>query len=479
MRAKQDYGNDLIAEHYDSKVSVMSLARKLNALDGKKSVKGWEMSIYRYKNNLNSPAPVEEMTEVEPTVDAVKQSYHYNAVEDEYHTFLRVADQMICVSGDKHRAMKEAYSNMVGKPASMNEICRQFGIPRAWFDEYRRRHGWTHDMSPYTDEQLASTKVEMLVDDLVTKRKHQLHQKFERAKWKAIEESAEKYNMFEEKILNEFMQIVPKAPASTPQMAMVEDSLEYALVISPTDFHWGKYGWVDEVGETYNFDEARTRLMEKTQELICRLPSRPEKIILATGSDWFHVDTDAGTTTKGTPQDMCGSPAEILMTGCQMAREHIELLRQVAPVEVVFMPGNHDRMSAIALMMYLSAAYETVEDCEIIVSPSTRQYVQYGNNLMGFIHGDGAKNLVELMSNEKRELWGACEHHTWFHGHLHHRQVVEKGGCLIIQLPSLAGHDRYHARQGYTTSIAGLSAHILDKEKGLVGTLFAPVEGQH
>jgi hypothetical protein len=262
-------------------------------------------------------------------------------------------------------------------------------------------------------------------------------------------------------------------------MAMVEDSLEYALVISPTDFHWGKYGWVDEVGETYNFDEARKRLMEKTQELICRLPSRPEKIILATGSDWFHVDNDAGTTTKGTPQDMCGSPAEILMTGCQMAREHIELLRQVAPVEVVFMPGNHDRMSAIALMMYLSAAYENTQDCKIIVSPSTRQYVRYGNNLMGFIHGDGARNLVELMSNEKRELWGECQHHTWFHGHLHHRQVVEKGGCLIVQLPSLAGHDRYHARQGYTTSVAGLSAHFIDKEKGLVGTLFAPVEGEH
>ena len=479
MRASPNYGSDLIAEQFKEGEAVLSLARRLNKIDPKKSVKGWEMSIYRWKNN-EKPAPKPEKEPfIENELEAVKQSYHYDSTKDEYYTFLRVADQMICVDGDKHRAMKEAYSNMVGKPASMNEICREFGIPRAWFDEYRRRHGWTHDMSPYTDEEITTKDVDMLVDDLVTRRKHQLHKKFERAKWKSIEESAEKYNMFEGKILNEFRQIVSEAPKTTPLMAMVEDSLEYALVISPTDFHWGKYGWVDEVGETYNFDEARKRLMEKTQELICRLPSRPEKIILATGSDWFHVDTDAGTTTKGTPQDMCGSPAEILMTGCQMAREHIELLRQVAPVEVVFMPGNHDRMSAIALMMYLSAAYENVEDCEVIVSPSTRQYVQYGNNLLGFIHGDGARNLVELMSNEKRELWGECQHHTWFHGHLHHRQVVEKGGCLIVQLPSLAGHDRYHARQGYTTSMAGLSAHFIDKDKGLVGTLFAPVEGEH
>jgi hypothetical protein len=139
------------------------------------------------------------------------------------------------------------------------------------------------------------------------------------------------------------------------------------------------------------------------------------------------------------------------------------------------MPGNHDRMSAIALMMYLSAVYENVYDCEVVVSPSTRQYVEYGNNLLGFIHGDGAKNLVELMSCEKRELWGKCEHHLWFHGHLHHRKLTENKGAMIIQLPSLAGHDRYHARQGYTTSKAGLAAHIIDKEKGLIGSLFAPV----
>lgn len=205
---------------------------------------------------------------------------------------------------------------------------------------------------------------------------------------------AEKYQKFEYEVLNEFKDIISEAELTVTKLEMSENEHDYSLVVSPTDFHWGKFGWVDEVGEKYDFEEAKTRLMEKTSELISRLPSRPEQIILATGSDWFHVDNDQGTTTKGTPQDMCGSPAQILMTGCQMAREHIDLLRQVAPVKVVFMPGNHDRMSAIALMMYLSAVYENVYDCEVVVSPSTRQYVEYGNNLIGFIHGDGAKTLL-------------------------------------------------------------------------------------
>jgi hypothetical protein len=478
MRNKPEYGYDTITEHYDDSLTVMANARKLYEIDNKKSVKGWEMSIYRWKRGDHKKANKKE-PKIESELDSVNASYHYDSVNDIYYTYLSIADQMVSVKGDKHRGMKEAYSNMVGKPASMNEICRDFGIPRAWFDEYRRRHGWTHDMSPYTDEEIATTDVDQLVQDLILRNKHSLHKKYERRKWKNLEESAEKYEMFNTYVLNEFKQLVGEAKSNVPKLNMIEDESEYSLVISPTDFHWGKYGWVDEVGETYHFEEARKRLMEKTEELICRLPSRPEQIILATGSDWFHVDTDAGTTTKGTPQDMCGSPAEILMTGCKLAREHIDLLRQVAPVKVVFMPGNHDRMSAISLMMYLSAVYEETKDCEVVVSPSTRQYVHYGNNLLGFIHGDGAKNLVELMSNEERALWGECEHHAWFHGHLHHRQVVEKGGCLIIQLPSLAGHDRYHARQGYTTSQAGLAAHLIDKEKGLIATYFAPVEGQH
>lgn len=476
MRAKNEYGYDLIAKFYDESKSVLSIARMLHEKDPTKSVKGWEMSIYRWKRGDRETTTGHQEEEID--VETLNTTYHYNSHTDTYYTYLAIADQMVAVDGDKHRAMKEAYSNMVGKAASMNEICRDFGIPRAWFDEYRRRHGWTHDMSPFTDEEVAVTEIDQLVEDLVLKKKHLLHEKFERRKWKEIEDSAEKFDMFNIYVLNEFKQLVSEAPKATERVSLIEDNTEYSLVISPTDFHWGKYGWVDEVGETYDFEEARKRLMEKTEELICRLPSRPEEIILATGSDWFHVDTDAGTTTKGTPQDMCGSPAEILMTGCQLAREHIELLRQVAPVKVVFMAGNHDRMSAVALMMYLSAVYENTKDCEVVVSPSTRQYIQYGNNLLGFIHGDGAKNLVELMSNEERQLWGECEHHAWFHGHLHHRQVVEKGGCLIVQLPSLAGHDRYHARQGYTTSKAGLAAHLIDKQKGLIATFFAPVEGE-
>ena len=469
-RCPVNVGYELIPEHYDPTISILANARALHKINDIRSVKGWEMAIYRWKQ---SNGKVVKPAEPEPKT--ISTTYYYDKQNDTYITFLDSAGKMISIDGEQHRNMKAAYSDMVGKGATVTEMARRFEMPKAWFDEYRRRHGWNHDMLPYTDEQVMANSTDDLVKDLLEQQKNELHTEFERKKWKKIEKDAERYQNFRYEILDEFKDIISQADLTVTKLEMNDEGHDYSLVVSPTDFHWGKYGWVDEVGEQYDFQEAKKRLMEKTSELISRLPSRPEQIILATGSDWFHVDNDQGTTTRGTPQDMCGSPAEILMTGCQMAREHIDLLRQVAPVKVVFMPGNHDRMSAIALMMYLSAVYENVYDCEVVVSPSTRQYVEYGNNLLGFIHGDGAKNLVELMSCEKRELWGKCEHHLWFHGHLHHRKLTENKGAMIIQLPSLAGHDRYHARQGYTTSKAGLAAHIIDKEKGLIGSLFAPV----
>ena len=403
----------------------------------------------------------------------------YNDTNDTYITWLRSAGKAIVVPGPIHRAIKQAYSNMVGKGASINEIARDFSFPRHWFDEYRRRHCWTHDMDPFTDEEIKDNETEDLVDDLVLRRRRLLHRADEKRRWKDIQASAEKWELFEEVIMEEMKHYISQAgvaPEITP-VNMNTANNPYALVMSPTDFHWGKYGWEDEVGERYDFEEAKRRLVTTTNEIIGRLPGRPEKIILATGSDWFHVDTDMNTTARGTSMDSCATPAQILITGCKMAREHIDMLRQVAPVDIVFMPGNHDRHSAFALMLYLNAVYEDCEDVSIEISPATRNYRTYGETLIGFTHGDKMKKdkLPAIMASEKALEWGQASCRVWFTGHLHHQQLHEIGGAYVVILPSLAGHDRYHHRAGFILAKAGLAAHIIDKEHGLAGSLFIPV----
>jgi len=449
--------------------------------------KSWENCVYRFKNMYGDEVPTNtkcqasrhggaSMDEGEQYI--VDSPYYYNRQTDVYVTFLRsVGGKPITVSGDTHRAMKEAYSNMVGGGATINEISRNFQFPRAWFDEYRRLHGWTHDMDPYTDEEIEDFEVEDLVDDLVLRQRRSLHIAYEKRKWKDIQTDADKWRTFEDTVMEQFKHQVSKAQ-KVPKLKMRKHDEPYALVVSPTDFHWGKFGWEDETGETYNFEEAEKRLMSKTEELVARLPYQPEKIILATGSDWFHVDNDAGGTTRGTPMgtSSCSSPAEILITGCELAKRHIDLLRQVAPVDVVFMAGNHDRFSALTLALYLRASYEGVDDCEVHMTVKTRHYHPYGNTLIGFTHGDTVKQLrlPSLMAQEQWEAWGEHQHKVWFSGHFHHQSVKEDGGATCIILPSLAANDRWHARMGYKSQ-AGLSGHFIDKEKGLIGSMFCPV----
>ena len=401
---------------------------------------------------------------------------YYVKENDTYITYLASAKHNVVVPGPIHRAMKQEYSKLVGDGETSSTISMMYGFPETWFDEYRRKHGWLHSMLPYTDEELQERDVDDLVDDLVAKNRKLVQEKYVAERRKQVEEDAEKWRLLEDGLFSHIT--FSEAPKTIKRKALKPSPSDrpYALIVSPTDFHWGKYGWEDEVGEQYGFSEAKGRLYEKTARLMGMLPHSPEKIIVAVGSDWFHIDNDSGTTTKGTPQDMAGSPAEILMSGFELAKEHLELLRDIAPLEVVCIGGNHDRHTSLALMLYLKATFDNCDDVEIIVNPNLRQYVKYGDSLLGFTHGDkSTAKLPELMAVEQRKEWGEHRYHLWFHGHLHFRKSEEKGGTTVIQMPSLSGSDRYHHRHGYVSSEAGLSAYIIDHEEGLISSLFAPV----
>jgi len=444
-----------IIEKYDPEdfPSRIAFARFLAANHPEKTTKGWEMHLIKTEYQNSVP-------------------YTYDETDDTY--YLIFGEVAHTLDGDEHKSILHDYTSGV----KVSEIAGKHNKTTDFIHRWRRTFGVTRSSPAITTNEIITNSEDDIASAIISRKMYASQIKAAKKERAALADAAERWMNLDREVLTHMRGNLTKAPKTVPRLKLKKTSRPYALVVCPTDFHWGKHGWVDEVGETYNFEEARKRLFEKTQSLIERIPVSPEKIFVGAGSDWFHVDNDAGTTTKGTPQDMCGSPAEILVTGCRLAREHIDLLRQVAPVEIVMMAGNHDRHSTIALMMYLSAAYEDVEDVTIAISPNNRRYITYGDTLLGFTHGDGLSrktNMAGLMAVEAREQWGLTAHKVWFHGHLHHQRLTEGDGCLIVQMPSLAGHDRYHARSGYTTSTAGLAAYLIDKEEGYIGSLFAPV----
>lgn len=406
------------------------------------------------------------------------KTYWFDASRNVYVVHLPSRKSPLVIAGDKWASIREAYSNWSGSPQSVNELSRKFGMARRTVIELLRCMGTTHDSAPWTEEELSREGEGVLVDDLLRRKEEKILVAAERASWNKVKEDANKWRNLNAAVLEKLAKALPKA-YTVPKLTLPETSRQYVAVVSPTDFHHGKYSDDFEVGEKDNREMQRQRLIHATKQILMDVTrhGRPEQILIGIGSDFFNIDTDHKTTTDGTPQDVDGNPAEILATGCRLMVEYIDLLRQVAPVQAVLMSGNHDRLLGMMLLLYLGAWYRDMPDVKVnVTSASPRQYVEYGNNLLCFHHADlvpKTNDLARLAATERPREWGRCGHKMVFTGHLHATKVEEDRGFTRFQLPSLSGTDRWHHRHGYIGNKKQLAAVLVDKHSGVFGTLYA------
>lgn len=435
--------------------------------------------ITKYRLHGEQPKVVEEPVE-ELSIKDIEYSKHYVYQDDIdlYIFFLPGHNKPLAFSGDKVRELKRRYSNWDGSPNTINQICRAFGLSRSLFDKIRRILAWTHDSEPFTDEEMVAKDSEELLMELVQGKKFALEQRFEKKKLDELEKDARKWHELKLGILNPFtdyFETHDKALKASPFLRLKMPSGNYACVISPFDLHYGKYGWDKEVGMEYNRAIAEKLLLSHTEDLLSEIAHYPvEKFIVPVGSDYFHFDTIRGTTTQGTPQDCDGTLVQIMFEGSYLMIKFIDMLRQIAPVEVPMAAGNHDRVLSNSLLLFLQGYYREVEEVSITSNLQMRQYSQYGNTVLGFTHGDGAKmsDLPGLMVNESGMQFGPNTHKVWFTGHLHFERTLEVQQTKIYQMPSLSGTDRWHDLNGYK-SIRGMCAYLVTKDKGVRHTIFS------
>lgn len=275
------------------------------------------------------------------------------------------------------------------------------------------------------------------------------------------------------KLLEQFKQAAPpKTPISYP-------SGRGMLEISIMDLHLGKYCWSPETGGR-NFDPAIAEKMfwEALEDLLQRASGcRPEKLLLVVGNDFFNIDSIQKTTVNNTPQDEFGRWQESWLCGRKLLVAAIERLRQVAPVKVVVVQGNHDYTRIYYMGSLLEAHFRNIPDVEIDNECRPRKYVHYGQNLIGFIHGDriSHEKLPMMMAQECREVWAKTQFREWHLGHFHSKKTkvfVAHQDLQAVQvrlLPSLCPADAWHASMGYFSKPAA-EAYYWDQDKGCVAT---------
>lgn len=269
-----------------------------------------------------------------------------------------------------------------------------------------------------------------------------------------------------------------KPPARPDKRA---DDGDHLLEVSLFDAHFGKLCWAQETGTDYDTDIASRFYLNAVDDLLAdNSDLKIERILFPVGQDFFNADNLAQTTTGGTPQDVDDRYHRVFAKGFEATVAAIERCRKVAPVQVVFVEGNHDTHSGWHLTYSLKQTYRDTDDVEVDIGPKSRKYVRYGVTLLGLTHGDKTKatDMPTLMARECSEYWHECQFYEWHTGHFHKEKKLqqagdETNGVVVRVLPSLSGTDRWHYQKGFTLNRKAAMSFAYHKKNGMRRTSYA------
>jgi len=252
----------------------------------------------------------------------------------------------------------------------------------------------------------------------------------------------------------------------------------HCLEISLYDHHFGKLAWDKETGNDYDVDIAERIYMEAVVDLLAKASGFPvSEILFPVGQDFLHVNNAEFTTAKGTSQDVDSRLPRIMKTAAKAVIWALDRCREVAPVRVIWVPGNHDPLTSFFFCWYLEAYFKGCPEVTIDVSETARKYHRYGVNLLGFTHGneEAHRDLPTIMAAERKQDWAECFQYEWHVGHLHKRKETRYsagdtfGGVGVRVLPSLSGTDAWHYKKGYVGGNRAAEAYLWSLTRGYSG----------
>ncbi len=254
----------------------------------------------------------------------------------------------------------------------------------------------------------------------------------------------------------------------------------HLLVINPADIHIGKYANHIETGDGYNVEIACERVLEGLQGLIDKSKGfEVDRVLFCVGNDILHIDNVYNTTTAGTNQDVDGKWWEHFEIALALYVKCVEILREIAPVDVIHSMSNHDYQSGFHLAHALKSWFRNDSEVTFDISVAHRKYYKYGKNLIGLEHGDGAKmaNLPLTMAQERPLLWSETTHRYWYLHHLHHKvkhkwlDAKDFIGVTVEYMRSPSGTDSWHSRKGYVGVPRAVEGFLHQKDSGQVARL--------
>lgn len=239
-------------------------------------------------------------------------------------------------------------------------------------------------------------------------------------------------------------------------------------VLSLQDLHFGKTG-----------NEDMHEVLKNSLEYLVAKGFKNymmEKVVMIIGPDTLNMDTFGGTTTKGTPVENSEMATEAYLKAFEALAWAIGHVKRFCEnLEVVFISGNHDRLSSFHLLHALSQTFKEWPNTVFNIDYAERKVITYGENMLCFEHGDvSAKNNPLVYAVEFPREWGACKHRMLYTGHYHGRKSKEfiteneEHGFVSRIIPALTNSDYYHYHNKFVGNKRSALLHLHEADKGLI-----------
>lgn len=285
----------------------------------------------------------------------------------------------------------------------------------------------------------------------------------------------------ESNILESFKKLIKDMPPlniTLPKRKVFKNGI--AGEITTFDAHFAKLAWLQETGyRNYDLNIAIEDYKYANDENLALLaPYKPEKIFYIIGQDMYHIDNMQGYTTGGQHAlDVDGRITKVHEKAFCISRDNIIKCSKVAPVEVVWIPGNHDFLASFMLCYSLKQYFRNYSKVTVDVSQDPSKARLWGNLLVGWTHKITGR--YNTWSNELAQkfpdLWGKSKIREWHHGHIHKKQDVKNvpvftsGGVTCRQITALSPVDKWHSDNVFTDAVPGGESFLWSKDMGIFG----------
>jgi hypothetical protein len=270
-------------------------------------------------------------------------------------------------------------------------------------------------------------------------------------------------------------------PKATPSKTRKhQPRATHLLELSLVDTHIGKLAWQADAISGREMRVVIDDYRQAVSDMLARCVGFPiEQIVLPIGNDFYNVDNWAKTTARGTLVDCTDEKVTTMFrAGFELIRDTVERCRQVAPVKLVWVPGNHDPATSWYLTELARTHFRDDSSVEVENSHSARKYMLYGKNLIGWNHGDQVSldKLAALMPIEAAQFWSKTAFRFIRVGHWHKAKQIRFvnrdtfHGVEVSVIPSLSVTDKWHHENGYVGNLRTAECTLWDRDQGHVAT---------